>query len=140
MNKAMNQLTILGSGTSTGIPMLGCDCPICSTTDQKPKNKRFRTSVLITTSKGHKIIIDTPPDLRSQLLKNKVDTIDAAIITHEHADHVHGIDDLRPFCFGNPRKEIPVFTNPTTAIDLTARFPYIFQRQQFFSKNKPILG
>jgi phosphoribosyl 1,2-cyclic phosphate phosphodiesterase len=91
------KLTILGSGTSTGIPILGCNCKVCHSQDVK--NQRLRTSALITTSEGKNILIDTTPDMRTQLLRAKVNHIDAVILTHDHADHVHGIDDLRAFCF-----------------------------------------
>ncbi len=85
----MNTITILGSGTSTGIPMIGCHCDVCSSSFKK--NKRMRTSILIQTENGHSILVDTTPDLRTQFLKNKIENIDGVIITHEHADHLHGI-------------------------------------------------
>lgn len=132
----LNQIIVLGCGTSTGVPTLGCDCKVCASTDMK--NKRFRSSILMQTSTQKNIIIDTTPDMRSQLLKNKIRSIDAAIITHEHADHTHGIDDLRPLCFYH-NSQIPVYTNEVCATLLRDKFPYIFQRETFF-KDKKILG
>jgi phosphoribosyl 1,2-cyclic phosphate phosphodiesterase len=132
-----NVITILGSGTSTGIPMLGCDCRVCTSTN--PKNKRLRTSVHIKSEKSS-FIVDTGPDLRAQLLNNKIKEIDFAIITHDHADHTHGIDDLRPLCFGPPVREIPIYTYKECLETLTAKFPYIFQADKIFTKDRPPLG
>lgn len=132
----MNKITILGSGTSTGVPILGCKCKVCQSNE--PRNKRFRTSALIELVNQKKVLIDASPDLRSQLLREKTETIDAVIITHDHADHTHGMDDLRPFGF---KKEfpIPVFTDSSCAKDLKRKFPYIFDRENYF-KDKTILG
>lgn len=127
----MNKISILGSGTSTGVPILGCKCRICQSND--PRNKRLRASILLETKNSKSILVDTSPDLRAQLLSSKTTTIDAAIITHDHADHTHGIDDLRPFSF-RTQTPIPVFSDSETCDSLTTKFPYIFQR------NKPILG
>jgi phosphoribosyl 1,2-cyclic phosphate phosphodiesterase len=132
----MNKITILGSGTSTGVPILGCKCKVCQSTD--PRNKRLRTSALIETIQSKTIIIDTSPDLRSQLLQHKDEKIDGVIITHDHADHTHGMDDLRPFTFKRA-KPLEIFTNEATAQQLTQKFAYIFQRQKYF-ENKAILG
>jgi phosphoribosyl 1,2-cyclic phosphate phosphodiesterase len=130
------KVKILGSGTSTGIPMLGCDCEVCTSSNQK--NKRLRTSFLIETNTGKNILIDTTPDLRTQLLRENITHIDAVIITHDHADHVHGIDDLRPLCFGR-NEPIPVYTYKECADALRAKFPYIFEKS-YFNKDKPVLG
>ncbi len=134
MKKSLNKnkLTILGTGTSVGIPQVGCSCLVCTSLDHR--DQRLRTSVYLETKNGQRILVDTTPDLRTQLLENKISAIDFAIITHEHADHLHGLDDLRPLCFGPPPKEIPVFTNANTKAGIEARFPYIF-----FHKG-PILG
>jgi phosphoribosyl 1,2-cyclic phosphate phosphodiesterase len=130
------KLTILGSGTSTGIPILGCNCKVCHSQDVK--NQRLRTSALITTSQGKNILIDTTPDMRTQLLRAQVNHIDAVILTHDHADHVHGIDDLRAFCFKR-NTPLPVFTYEKCAQRLTEKFPYIFNQKDFF-KDRKILG
>lgn len=132
----MNKITLLGSGTSTGIPILGCKCQVCQSKDIR--NKRLRTSALIHTKSGKNIIVDTTPDLRSQLIQNSIDQLNAVIITHDHADHTHGMDDLRPFGFING-EPIPVYTNIQTAESLKNKFPYIFKREDYF-KNKEILG
>lgn len=85
--------TFLGTGTSTGVPMIGCNCRVCTSAD--PRNQRYRCAVLIGTPNGN-ILIDTPPELRLQLLRAKVSTIHAVLFTHFHADHIFGLDDLRP--------------------------------------------
>lgn len=131
-----NKVYILGSGTSTGVPTLGCSCKVCQS--QNKKNKRLRSSILIVTKENKKILIDTTPDLRTQLLDNQITDIDAVIMTHEHADHTHGIDDLRPFCFYK-NHPIPVYTYQRCAELLKHKFFYIFQRDEFF-KDKKILG
>ena len=132
-----NIITVLGTGTSTGVPTLGCRCPVCVSTN--PKNKRFRTSIYIETTGGKKILVDTTPDLRSQLLINQISQVDATIITHDHADHVNGIDDLRPFCFLE-NKSIPIYTTRPYMDHLTTRFPYIFQADKLYSEERPHLG
>ena len=85
--------TFLGTGTSTGIPMIGCDCPVCRS--DNPKNQRYRCAVLIQVPQGN-ILIDTPPELRLQLLRAGVGVVHAVLYTHYHADHLYGLDDLRP--------------------------------------------
>lgn len=119
----MNKITILGSGTSTGVPILGCNCQVCQSNDVR--NKRFRTSALIQLHSKKNLLIDASPDLRTQLLQHKIDHIEGVIITHDHADHTHGMDDLRPFGF-KAKKALPVYTDASTANDLTRKFPYIF--------------
>lgn len=130
-----SQVTILGSGTSMGVPMVGCHCSVCRSSD--PKNKRLRTSLYLQTAKrGLRILVDTTPDLRAQLLTHRIERVDAVIITHGHADHIHGIDDLRPLCFVGPSssspphppppRKIPLFTSKRTAESLMNRFSYIF--------------
>jgi phosphoribosyl 1,2-cyclic phosphate phosphodiesterase len=132
----MNKITILGCGTSTGVPILGCKCRVCQSTDAR--NRRLRSSVILETSSGKNILIDTSPDLRTQLLRSHIDRINAAIITHDHADHTHGMDDLRPFGFIQG-ETLPIFTDGVTAHSLREKFPYIFKRETVFA-NTPILG
>ncbi len=132
----MNKITLMGSGTSTGVPILGCKCRVCRSSDTR--NKRLRASALIETSQGKKILIDVPPDIRTQLLREDVANLDAVIITHDHADHTHGMDDLRPFGF-QTGKSIPVYSAPDAAKDLRRKFRYIFERETYF-KDKAILG
>lgn len=129
-----NKITILGTGTSTGIPVTGCHCAICSSPN--PKNKRLRTSAFIETTQGKNILIDISPDLRQQCLSNQIERIDATVLTHEHADHLHGIDDLRPFSLFSGNKTIPIYTGESTLKEVHDRFPYIFQE----SKNVRIGG
>lgn len=132
----MNKITLLGSGTSTGVPILGCKCKVCQSNDLR--NKRLRTSAVIETTDQKKILIDASPDLRTQLLQNKIEHIDAVIVTHAHADHILGMDDLRPFGF-RATSPIPVYADDSAGEDLKRKFTYIFERDQYF-KNKPILG
>jgi len=132
----MNKITLLGTGTSTGVPILGCKCHVCRSTDVR--NKRLRAAALIETASGKKILIDVPPDIRTQLLRADVSALDAVIITHDHADHTHGMDDLRPFGFIT-RRPIPVYSAPDAGKDLRRKFSYIFERDSYF-KDKAVLG
>lgn len=139
--KALNendQVLILGSGTSTGVPMVGCSCEVCRSLN--PKNKRTRTSIIIQTKTKKTILIDAGPDLRQQLLNCHIGQIDSVVITHDHADHTHGIDDLRPLVWFNQKKFIPVYTDISTADSLRTRFPYIFQSHKLFNSKRPVLG
>lgn len=114
------KITILGSGTSTGVPEIGCTCPVCTSSD--PRDHRLRASALIETDDTH-ILIDCGPDFRTQVLGLPFKKIDGVLITHEHYDHVGGLDDLRPFCrFG----EVPIYAEPHTAERLRTRMPYCF--------------
>lgn len=113
---------ILGSGTSSGVPMIGCQCPVCTSSD--PRNKRTRASAAIELERGT-ILIDTATDLRAQALRWGLERVDAVLYTHAHADHLHGIDDLRLYNL-RQLKPIPCFTNADTACRLRAYFDYIF--------------
>ena len=115
----MNLITFLGTGTSTGVPYLGCDCPTCASTD--PRDKRLRCSALVQTASAN-ILIDCSPDFREQMLRlNFRGTLDALFITHEHYDHVGGIDDLRPFSY---TRSLPIYADPYAASHLRQRLPY----------------
>jgi phosphoribosyl 1,2-cyclic phosphate phosphodiesterase len=116
------KVTILGSGTSTGIPMVGCTCPVCTSTD--PRDSRTRASLLVEHD-GHYILVDTSTDLRIQAVREKIPHIDAVLFTHAHADHIHGIDDLRGFHFLH-RRIIPCYGSRETLADIAAKFTYIF--------------
>jgi phosphoribosyl 1,2-cyclic phosphate phosphodiesterase len=131
-----NSVIALGTGTSTGIPIIGCRCSVCTSLDHR--DQRLRTSILIETTTGKKILVDATPDLRTQFLNNKISDIDFAIITHEHADHLHGLDDLRPLTFGPPMREINIYCNENTYNTIEKRFEYIFMKRDPI-KN-PILG
>lgn len=116
------KITILGSGTSTGIPMVGCHCQVCSSTD--PRDNRTRASILLE-SGGQRILVDTSTDLRAQALREGIPYVDAVLLTHTHADHINGIDDLRGFHFIH-RRIIPCYGSPATIEKVTASFSYIF--------------
>lgn len=119
------KVTILGSGTSKGVPEIGCTCSTCTSTD--PKDKRLRASVLVETH-GMRILIDASPDLRQQALRLGLSRLDAVLLTHQHYDHVGGIDDVRPFCFD---KDLPIYANPQTAKDLRTRVDYCFREHPY---------
>jgi phosphoribosyl 1,2-cyclic phosphate phosphodiesterase len=114
-------LTFLGTGTSHGIPVAGCACPVCLSRDSR--NKRTRSSLLVE-SRGRVILIDTATELRLQAVREGIKAVDAVLYTHSHADHVHGIDDLRVFCYRSP---IPVYGPPRTLREIKHRFDYIFR-------------
>jgi len=117
------RLTILGSGTSSGVPVIGCRCSVCSSAD--PRNRRTRASALVEVAEV-KILIDTSPDLRQQALRFGLARVDAVLFTHGHADHVHGIDELRSFNMVT-LSEIPCFGNRPTLDRLRRTFDYIFE-------------
>ena len=131
----MPEITFLGTGTSNGIPVIGCDCDVCRSTD--PKDRRSRTSALVRYG-GHSILIDTATELRTQALANDVRCIDAVLMTHAHADHTGGFDDLRRF---NEllQSHIPVYANAGTATVLRDRFAYAFEDVFPFYGGKPDL-
>ena len=121
-------VTLLGTGTSTGVPVLGCDCAVCTSDD--PRDARLRTSahVVAHTDAGDvHLQIDAGPDFRTQALRNGVRAVDGLVVTHEHFDHVTGLDDLRPFFF-RVREPVPVFAGARTAGALHAMFRYVFDR------------
>ncbi len=117
------KITILGSGTSTGVPLIGCDCAVCASTD--PLNKRTRSSILVSYREGN-ILVDTSTDLRFQALSNNVRKVSAVLFTHGHADHVHGIDELRSFNFIQ-KERIPCYGDKKTMDKISAMFSYIFK-------------
>lgn len=122
------KLTILGCGTSTGVPRIGNDWGDCD--PNEPKNRRSRVSILVE-SPTTRILVDTSPDLRNQFLDNGIDDIDAVIWTHDHADHCHGIDDLRPV-FQRKRKPIPAYARPFALQSLQQRFAYVFVGHKYY--------
>lgn len=117
------KFTLLGSGTSTGVPLPGCTCKVC--TSKHPRNHRDRTSACITLDDGRVILIDAGPDLRYQALKQNVARVDSVLFTHAHADHILGIDDLRSFNFIS-KKRIACYGSATTIDAITGGFSYIF--------------
>jgi phosphoribosyl 1,2-cyclic phosphate phosphodiesterase len=116
------RLTFLGTGTSFGVPQIGCDCAVCRSTD--PRDKRTRSGAILEAA-GSTILIDTPPELRLQLLAGGFSRIDAVVYTHEHADHVNGIDDLRIFSVRQHRP-LPIYGPSETLDRVRASFNYIF--------------
>ena len=116
------KVVILGCATSTGVPIIGCHCPVCIS--DNPKNKRTRCSLFIQV-KDKNILIDSSTDLRFQALRHGITRLDAVLYTHSHADHTHGIDDLRTFNFVNDMV-IPCFANQRTITNLKNNFGYIF--------------
>jgi phosphoribosyl 1,2-cyclic phosphate phosphodiesterase len=114
-------LTFLGTGTSMGVPVVGCDCAVCTSTD--PRDRRSRSSIHVQTPEAT-WVVDTGPDFRMQCLREKIHALDAAIYTHAHTDHIMGFDDLRPFCFGS--REIPVYASAETMTALQRVYQFAF--------------
>jgi phosphoribosyl 1,2-cyclic phosphate phosphodiesterase len=120
------KLTFLGTGTSTGVPSIACDCETCLSED--PRDKRLRTSILVEHA-GKAILVDTSSDFRQQALRAKIGRLDAVLITHCHVDHVFGLDDIRPLNFRYGA--MPIFANEIAWIDLRRIFQYIFKPTHF---------
>lgn len=117
------EIEILGSGTSAGVPMIGCDCWVCRS--ENPRNKRLRASVVFRVD-GRVFLVDVTPDFRLQALRSGFSQVDAVLVTHSHADHVHGLDDLRAIYWGGGRKPIDLYGFPETVASIRATFGYIF--------------
>ncbi|MEL6536875.1 MAG: MBL fold metallo-hydrolase, partial [Bacteroidota bacterium] len=115
-------VTFLGTGTSQGVPVIACNCPVCSSLD--PHDKRLRTSIMLETQ-GKTFVIDTGPDFRQQMLRHHVQKLDAVLFTHEHKDHTAGLDDIRSFNF-KQKKDMPVYAHPRVQESLKREFAYIF--------------
>lgn len=118
-------IKILGSGTSTGVPVVGCSCAVCRSTE--PRNQRSRCSALLSWD-GYQVLIDSSPDLRQQCLTHGIVRVDAVLYTHKHADHVHGIDDLR-ILNATPDLALPVYGAQKLIQHLSSSFHYAFQPQ-----------
>lgn len=118
-------LVLLGTGTSVGVPCIGCDCAVC--TGGHPRNQRTRSSAILGLPQGN-LLIDTPPDLRMQLLREKIPLVHAVLYTHEHADHLHGLDDVRlfPFMLGHP---IPIYASEIVEARIRKVFDYAFEKR-----------
>lgn len=120
------KLTILGSGTSTGVPQIGCHCRVCESTD--PRDKRLRTSAILEVE-GKRLLIDCGPDFREQIIRENCPDLDALLITHSHYDHVGGLDDLRPYCY--KADGFPVYCTAYVDSDLRSRLPYCFTDKRY---------
>ena len=119
------KLTFLGTGTSTGVPEIGCKCEVCTSAD--PRDSRLRCSALLQDG-DTTLLIDCGPDFRTQMLRAGVDKIDAVLMTHKHFDHIVGIDDLRPYTRG---KELPIYADRDTEMQIRSFFPYCFGRVKY---------
>jgi len=120
------KITVLGSGTSVGVPTIGCECEVCRSAD--PRDQRLRPSILISYA-GRNVLIDTTPDFRTQALRAKIRRLDAIIFTHSHADHLMGLDDVRPFNF-RQQGPIPIYASEGTLGAIRRCFPYIFDANE----------
>jgi phosphoribosyl 1,2-cyclic phosphate phosphodiesterase len=116
-------LTVLGSGTSMGVPTIGCDCRVCRSKD--PHDRRTRPSILLKYN-DRVVLVDTSPDFREQAIREQIMQLDAVVYTHAHADHILGLDDLRPLSFHRPAGKIPLYANERTAQVIRSVFRYIF--------------
>jgi len=121
------KITFLGTGTSQGVPVIACNCEVCLS--KNPKDKRLRTSILIE-DKGKVIVIDTGPDFRQQMLRANVQQLDAVVFTHEHKDHVAGLDDVRAFNF-KQQKDMEVFATEQVQTALKREFYYAFTEKKY---------
>ena len=119
------ELILLGTGTSHGVPIIGCHCPVCTSTN--PRNNRTRTGVAVRTNEGT-FLIDTSPELRIQLLRERIDVVHAVIYTHSHADHLFGLDDLRLFGY-RLKRAIPLYCEAVVEAQIRAAYSYAFETQ-----------
>jgi len=122
-------LTVLGSGTSMGVPTIGCSCKVCTSEDVH--DRRTRPSILLHYG-GHTVLIDTTPDFRQQALREKITRIDAVLYTHAHADHILGLDDLRPLTFKREQK-LPLYADESSAKLIERMFAYVFDPDSRYS-------
>jgi len=120
-------ITFLGTGTSQGVPVIGCECPICTSLDFR--DKRLRTSIFIS-CEGKEIVVDTGPDFRAQMLREKIKKLDAVLFTHEHKDHTAGLDDVRSFNFLQ-KKDIPLYARRAVLENLKKEYSYIFNNNTY---------
>jgi phosphoribosyl 1,2-cyclic phosphate phosphodiesterase len=124
LSAGATSVLVLGTGTSHGVPMIGCDCSTCTSTD--PRDRRSRASILLRDPSGHAVLVDTTPDLRAQALTHNVRRVDAIVYTHSHADHVMGLDEVRRFNVLQ-KATIPCYGDERTLSDLRRIYSYIFE-------------
>lgn len=134
------KIEVLGSGTSTGVPVLGCSCPVCGSSD--PRDNRLRTCVYVSAlgdnSQPVGLLIDSPPDIRTQVLRSNITKVEAVLFTHPHADHMNGLDDLRVYNFIN-KAPLPLFGSPSTLSHLRRAFNYAFEHDPGYEGGAPPL-
>jgi phosphoribosyl 1,2-cyclic phosphate phosphodiesterase len=123
----MMKITFLGTGTSQGVPVIACACPVCSS--PHPHDKRLRTSIHIQTEELS-LVIDTGPDFRQQMLRSQIQHLDAVLFTHEHKDHTAGMDDIRAFNF-KQKQDIPIYASEQVLAQLKREFAYIFAEHKY---------
>jgi len=121
------KVSFLGTGTSQGVPVINCSCPVCSSLDYR--DKRLRTSLLVQNDTNN-VVIDCGPDFRQQALAQRIDRLDAVIFTHEHKDHVGGLDDIRPYNY-QQQLDIPVYASSRVIDHLKLEYPYIFAETKY---------
>ena len=121
------KITFLGTGTSTGVPMIACHCEVCTSVNSK--DKRLRSSILVE-SENTAFVVDTTPDFRTQMLREKVDKLDAVLYTHHHKDHIAGLDDVKAFCYFSG-KAMEVYANDITEEALRREFIYVFSDKKY---------
>jgi phosphoribosyl 1,2-cyclic phosphate phosphodiesterase len=121
------KITFLGTGTSQGIPMIACECNVCTSSD--PRDKRTRSSIFVESPESS-WVVDTGPEFRIQCLREKIRWVESVVYTHSHTDHVMGFDDLRPFCM--PEREIPIYASAETMADLQRIFMFAFKGENLF--------
>lgn len=121
------KITFLGTGTSQGVPVIACHCSVCTSLDFR--DKRLRTSVMIETQ-GKNFVIDTGPDFRQQMLRERVEHLDAVLFTHEHKDHTAGLDEVRAYNF-KQQMDMPVYAHPRVVAQLKREFAYIFAEEKY---------
>lgn len=122
------EITFLGTGTSQGVPVIGCNCEVCLSKDKK--DKRLRSSVLIRSDRGTQLTIDAGPDFRYQMLREKVSRLDAILVTHSHRDHVGGLDEVRSFNYLQ-QKSMPVYANRPAAEGIRSEYAYAFSQNNY---------